>query len=79
MHTYVNDYTNVTFLCVHIVTCIFITEIVHVLLDLTKNKIKCTLYIGVLEYVANARGSWVLMKGATPGDNTCILVHKKCH
>ena len=34
-YTYVNDYMNVSFLHVHIVTCIFIIDIAHVLFDST--------------------------------------------
>ena len=41
------------FLSIHIVTCIFIIEVVRVLLDFTKIHV-CR---GCLGYVANARGS----------------------
>ena len=49
--------------CIHIVTCIFIIEYVHILLEFSKTTFVCR---ELLEYVANARGSWFLMKGAPP-------------
>ena len=42
------------FLCIHIVTYIFIVAIVCVLLHFTKKKL---VYRGFLEYVVNARDS----------------------
>ena len=48
-------YMNVINLCIHIVTCNFIIEIVWVLLNFTKQKL---VYRGFLRYVANARDSW---------------------
>ena len=51
---------------VHVVSCIFIIEIICVLLAFTekrkkkkkKKKKKNLVYMGFLEYVANAHGSW---------------------
>ena len=54
----------VFFLHVHIITRIFIIEIVCVLLDLKKFKLA---YRGFVGDVVNRRGSWFLMKGAPPG------------
>ena len=53
------------FLRVHIATCIFIIEIVCVLLDFTHTK--KLVHRGYLEYVMNGCGSWFLMKGAPIG------------
>ena len=47
------------FICIHIVTCIFIIEIVCVLLDFLFQNTWV-----FLEYVMNLCGSWFLMKGA---------------
>ena len=49
---------------IHIVTRIFIIDILHIFLDLTTQK--KLVYRGFLEYVVNARGSCFLMKGACP-------------
>ena len=55
---------NVIDLCIHIVTCIFIIEIVCVLLDVAQNK---KLYLGGgFRVCCDARGSCFLMKGAPP-------------
>ena len=51
------------FECEHIVTCIFIIDTVYVLFDYIPPK-KKLVYRRFLEYVANACGSWFLMKGA---------------
>ena len=61
-------YMNVNFfLHIHIVTCIFNFEIVHVLLEFTKQQQKNLLYRGFLKYVTNARGSCFLLREAPPG------------
>ena len=44
----------VIFLCIHVITFIFITKIVYVLLDFTKKKL---VFRELLEYVVNACGS----------------------
>ena len=45
-----------------ILICIFIIEIIHVLLDFTKKKL---VYRDFLEYVVNACGSWFFYKRYT--------------
>ena len=54
------------FLHIHIVICISNVEIVCVLLDFTQKKTNKSqlAYRRFLEHVANARGSWFLIRGA---------------
>lgn len=58
---------NFSFLRTHIVTCVFIIEIVHVLLDFAKTKLVHRGFF--FKYIANARGSWLFCKRCAPWDS----------
>ena len=51
--------------CIHLVTYIFIIEVMHVLLDFTTNK-KNVYILEFSKHVANACDSWFWRKGACP-------------
>ena len=63
------------FLLMDIISCIFIIEIISVFREFTKNKqTNWYIYRG-LEYIANACGSWFLMKGAPLGHLSGWTLH----
>lgn len=63
---------NVVFFEIHIFLLIFLSLKLHLhCIEITKqNKKKNLVYRGLLEYVANSHGSWILKTGAPPRSNT---------
>lgn len=65
----------------HIVTYIFIIEIIRVLLDFKNKYLNKCIDREILEHIVNACGSWFLMKSASRGFWIAHLAHQKqaCH